>query len=103
SLRGLINNAIDATRAKGSVTVAARRDGYQVVLYVEDSGCGMEATVLERAAEPFFTTKAPGQGVGLGLFVAFAFAQNNGGELRLRSVLERGTVVERRLPLAETA
>src|SRR5690606_38619997 len=77
SLRGLINNAIDATRAKGSVTVAARRDGYQVVLYVEDSGCGMEATVLERAAEPFFTTKAPGQGVGLGLFVAFAFAQNN--------------------------
>lgn len=103
SLRGLINNAIDATRAKGSVTVAARRDGYQVVLYVEDSGCGMEATVLERAAEPFFTTKAPGQGVGLGLFVAFAFAQNNGGELRLRSVLERGTVVELRLPLAETA
>ena len=46
---------------------------------------GMSAEVMERVAEPFFTTKAPGQGMGLGAFLAHLFAQTLGGHLSFES------------------
>jgi len=101
ALRGVINNALDATHDGGSVEVTAVLERGRVQFSVQDAGCGMTPTVLARATEPFFTTKSPGQGVGLGLFVAFAFAQNNEGSLAVRSAPNAGTTVTLNLPRSE--
>ena len=72
-----------------------------VRLAVSDTGEGMAAAVLARASEPFFTTKEPGRGTGLGLAMARGFAEQSGGGLAIRSTLGAGTTVTLWLPAAE--
>lgn len=77
--------------------------GDYVLLTVSDTGSGMDAQTLERAAEPFFTTKPAGKGSGLGLSMVYGFATQHGGALRLRSQLSKGTTVELWLPCQSVA
>ncbi len=74
--------------------------GSYVLLTVSDTGGGMDGETLERATEPFFTTKPAGQGSGLGLSMVYGFVTQHGGALRLRSQLGKGTSVELWLPCA---
>ncbi len=74
--------------------------GDYVVMTVSDSGVGMPPEVLERAAEPFFTTKEPGAGSGLGLAMIFGFAKQSGGHMTIASQHGRGTTVRLYLPRA---
>ncbi|WP_158292360.1 PAS domain-containing protein [Paracraurococcus ruber] len=113
ALLNLTANARDAMPMGGRMTIAARnaraedlppdlRAGYgHVLLSVTDTGTGMDAETLQRATEPFFTTKAPGTGTGLGLASAHAFAREAGGTLSLRSAPGAGTTVTLLLPRAE--
>jgi two-component system, sensor histidine kinase RegB len=98
ALRCVINNALDATAHSGSVQVTLEADGSRVTFCVADSGVGMAPDVQARALEPFFSTKGPGKGVGLGLFVAQAFAFQNGGNLTLESSVGHGTIARLTLP-----
>ncbi|CAG0980193.1 partial Sensor kinase CckA, partial [Myxococcaceae bacterium] len=84
-------NALAATPAEGSVSLRTERRADRIRFEVIDSGSGMTAAVLSRAGEPFFTTRAPGEGMGLGLFLARAVAEQLGGSLRLESAPGRGT------------
>lgn len=72
--------------------------GDYVVLSVADTGIGMPPEVLERAMEPFFTTKGPGAGSGLGLSMIFGFARQSGGYLTIDSQPGVGTTVLLYLP-----
>jgi PAS domain S-box-containing protein len=74
--------------------------GDYVVIDVSDNGSGMSAEVLERAVDPFFTTKPVGQGTGLGLSMVYGFAKQNRGHLRILSEAGRGTSVKLYLPRA---
>jgi signal transduction histidine kinase len=74
--------------------------GDYVLVTVGDTGIGMDAATLARAAEPFFTTKPAGKGTGLGLSMAHALATARRGALRLMSQSGRGTTVELWLPRA---
>jgi signal transduction histidine kinase len=74
--------------------------GDYVLLTVSDTGSGMDGETLERATEPFFTTKPAGKGSGLGLPMVYGFVTQHGGALRLRSQLGKGTSVELWLPCA---
>ena len=65
---------------------------------VRDRGVGMPREVLDRVGEPFFTTKPPGRGMGLGLFVSRAMIERLGGELRVDSAPTEGTRVTIDLP-----
>lgn len=100
ALGALVKNAIDASPADGDVEVRAslRRD--RLALSVSDRGAGMSAETLARVGEPFFTTKDPGHGMGLGLFLVKALAAHLGGELAIDSSPGRGTTVTLELPVS---
>jgi two-component system sensor histidine kinase RegB len=67
---------------------------------VTDHGRGVARDDLDRVGEPFYTTKPPGQGMGLGLFLARAFAERYGGELTFASEEGKGTRVALSLPVS---
>jgi len=103
-------NARDAMPLGGKLTLrtrnavlppgAERKGGDYVCLEVADTGIGMAPAVLARAMEPFFTTKEPGRGTGLGLPQVFGFARQSGGDLHVDSTPGTGTTVSIMLPRA---
>ncbi len=74
--------------------------GRYVRIEVSDTGPGMDSSVLDRAMEPFYTTKARERGTGLGLAMARGFAEQSGGRLMLSSEAGRGTTASLLLPQA---
>jgi len=110
----LATNARDAMPQGGILTLAVAADmvtehaaphpaglrpGRYVRLSAADTGIGMDAATLARAAEPFFTTKPEGEGTGLGLAMAREFAQQAGGGFAITSEPGRGTMVILWLPV----
>jgi two-component system sensor histidine kinase RegB len=98
ALRSLVTNAQDASPANAAVVVQVDRDASMLEVIVKDRGAGMPSEVMARVGEPFYTTKAPGRGMGLGLFLARAVIEGVGGTMRIDSVAGDGTSVQVRLP-----
>ncbi|QDU66265.1 sensor histidine kinase [Engelhardtia mirabilis] len=98
AVRGLIKNGLDASNSDAGIAVTISPLGSGVTIEVADAGTGMDAATLERAVEPFFTTKDPGSGMGLGLFLTRTLAERLGGRLVLDSEPGRGTVARLELP-----
>jgi signal transduction histidine kinase len=99
-LMNLLLNAAEATPAGGRITVSATKLAYveSIEIRVSDTGCGIPAEVLPHVFEPFFTTKL-GRGTGLGLSISYAYMRSHGGDMRVDSVVGRGTTVTITLPL----
>jgi len=99
-------NARDAMSHAGRVTIETANVALEsslracVMIAVSDTGSGMAPEVAARACEPFFTTKEPGHGTGLGLSQVAGFARAAGGEIRISSAPGRGTTVRLYLPRA---
>ena len=98
ALRSLVTNAQDASPPNAAVVVALREERDTLSLTIRDRGAGMPSDVLARIGEPFFTTKAPGRGMGLGLFLARAVIEGVGGTLQIDSTAGGGTEVRVTLP-----
>lgn len=103
-VRAVVSNAIDACRARpGSagvdVTIDVAAD--TATIRVVDDGVGMPPEAVSAAFDPFFSTKAEGKGMGLGLFLARAHLRKLGGSIELESELSRGTTATVRFPLRE--
>lgn len=104
ALMNLCLNAVDAMPDGGSIAVRVRRlEPGQIELAVEDQGEGMPPEVLRRALEPFYTTKPPGKGTGLGLAQVYSAVRAHGGTVALESEVGRGTRVVLRFPCAAPA
>lgn len=112
SLINLAVNARDAMDAGGTLVIDVRNAtlarpetdvpaGDFVVLSVTDTGSGMPQEVLNRALEPFFTTKKMGHGTGLGLSMVYGFVKQSEGHVRIESEVGRGTSVRLYLPRTE--
>lgn len=102
SVRAIVQNGIDATPAPWSVRLVIRREDRFLRIFVIDVGAGMSPDEVERATEPFFTTKDVGRGMGLGLYLASSFMENLGGVLAIESVVGEGTTVRMEIPMAPT-
>lgn len=113
ALRGIIKNAVEASLFAGktaahvcvSSEVLCNQETHKKLMLafvVRDSGGGMEESILKRACEPFMTTKAPGKGMGLGLFLARTLVDRCGGLFLLQNeTTEKGTglVVKMMFPI----
>jgi signal transduction histidine kinase len=100
----LLLNACDACKPiGGSIVIRAAEDQGDVTIVVEDSGVGISGADVERALEPFFTTKAREGGAGLGLAIAREIVSNHRGTLTLAPMPDRGTRATIRLPPARSA
>lgn len=99
ALMNLISNGVDAMDGTGSLVLRTRdlEDG-RIEIQVTDTGSGMPPEVLEKALEPFFTTKPIGKGTGLGLALVYATVQAHQGHLDIRSTVGKGTTVSVILP-----
>ena len=75
--------------------------GKHLRLLVKDEGCGMDAAVLDRIFEPYYTTKEQGKGTGLGLSVIHGIVKNHGGDITVKSTPGKGTIFQVYLPLIE--
>jgi two-component system, sensor histidine kinase RegB len=98
ALRVILTNALQASPGDGEVSLRARCAPGGIAVEVHDGGAGMAPEVLSRVGEPFFTTKAPGQGSGLGIFIARTLAEQLGGALEIQSQPGRGTTARITLP-----
>jgi len=116
-LLNLVVNARDAVRGNGRISIEVERrvldttrslelelePGRYAVLSVSDNGPGMPPEVLAQAFDPFYTTKPPGEGTGLGLSVCYGIVRQAGGHIVLACEPQGGTTVTVFLPLDDQA
>ena len=82
----IIDNAVDAMNGKGEITIRSLESDDQVIVEIIDNGSGIPKEIQSRILEPFFTTKPPGQGTGLGLHISHDIVVNrHQGQLRVES------------------
>ncbi len=112
ALLNLVVNARDATPPGGEVTIESRpvtltrkqgelEPGRYLRVAVRDTGMGMDAATIARAVEPFFTTKGPGEGTGLGLSQVYGFVRQSGGSVDIESKPGHGATIALLLPVVE--
>jgi two-component system NtrC family sensor kinase len=108
----LLTNAIQACAPCGTIEVRSRHEAASgpcpgdhdgtdgdIVVEVEDNGCGICEEHLPHLFEPFFTTRPVGQGMGLGLAVSYSIVRDHGGAVAVESAVGRGSTFQVRLPL----
>ncbi len=104
----LLANARDASPEGETIRIQSQRDGSRrIVVHVTDRGCGIPRDRQDRVLEPFYTTKEPGEGTGLGLSLVYSIMRFHGGKVKISSPVEegRGTRVSLwlRQPVADSA
>ena len=100
AIQNIVVNAIQALTGPGGwVAISCRADGSHAEVCVEDNGRGIDPADIEKIFQPYFTTKAESQGVGLGMYITQNVIEDNGGTIRVESQLQKGTRMIVRFPL----
>ena len=98
----LIHNALQAMNYKGTLTISLSQHHNEVIVAITDNGSGMTADIQEKIFMPFFTTKAPGEGNGLGLDIVKKIIDNHDGQIKVDSEVGKGTCFSILLPITES-
>jgi signal transduction histidine kinase len=86
---------------RGKIWIRSFERDNQVVVEVEDTGCGIAPENFRKVFEPFYTTKPVGKGTGLGLSISYGIVQKHGGRIELESIVGKGTTFRILLPIAK--
>ena len=115
-IMNLVLNSADAMAEGGDITIYSSRthmspssliNGYEVIagkyflLQIQDNGHGMSRETMDKAIEPFFTTKPPEKGTGLGLSTVYSTVRQNSGYMEINSHLGKGTRIDIYLPIVD--
>ena len=98
ALVNLLTNAVQAIGTEGEITLAVEDSADHTAITVSDNGPGIPGENLARIFEPFFSTKSPGEGTGLGLFVTRGIIEKLGGTVTVESEVGKGASFCVRLP-----
>ncbi len=90
-LINLFSNAIDAIETDGLLSILAYVEKDVLMIKVKDTGCGLTEEALNQLFNPFYTTKAPGEGTGLGLYIVYTEIDKLGGSVIVDSQVNVGT------------
>ncbi len=99
ALLNVLTNAEHAIEKSGTITITTRNDKNTLVIMIMDNGHGISEANLNRISDPFFTTKPPGEGSGLGLFVTYSIIEQHQGHVKVQSMQAAGTEFIITLPL----
>jgi len=102
-LMNVLNNASEAIRAKGVITISTSLDSKKkkVIISLKDNGTGMKEAVRRRIFEPFYTTKKIGQGTGLGLSISYGIIEEHHGSIEAKSEVGKGSEFIITLPVKQ--
>jgi PAS domain S-box-containing protein len=89
----ILNNACQAIKNEGKITIVVGRSEAQTEITIADNGLGMASEELSKIVEPFYTTREPGDGIGLGLSICYNIIQEHNGKLEIASEPGTGTTV----------
>jgi len=95
----LISNAIDAIGKDGRVEVLSRRRDDRIAVEIVDNGPGIPLEMQKRIFDPFVTTKQPGKGTGLGLWISYNIMEKLGGKISFSSQPRKGTTFTVEIPV----
>lgn len=90
----IISNAIDAIEGNGNINITSKKSGKNIEIEIKDDGSGIEEENLNKIGEPFYTTKDPGKGTGLGMYITFQIVKEHNGRLKIDSKKGEGTLVK---------
>ena len=93
-----IQNSADSISGEGQITLTTEQQGSQLKIKIQDTGHGISEDDIENLFDPFFTTKAQ-QGTGLGLSVSYDIIRDHGGDIEVKSELDKGTTFTINLPI----
>jgi len=99
----LVRNAAQAIQEKGQIYIRAKEIEGKVIVEIQDTGHGIPEDKIEQIFNPFYTTKDPGKGTGLGLFIVRQVVERNGGKILVRSKVGEGTTFVMEFPALATA
>lgn len=98
-LHNLILNSLDAVEDNGRVIInIERRSDSHIMISVTDNGTGIDSIIMENIFDPFYTTKSPDQGTGLGLYIVYELVKSMEGHIEVESELGQGTTIKVILP-----
>lgn len=95
----LLLNSIQAIEKEGKILILSQLNNDSVSITITDTGCGIAKENLPRITDPFFTTKDPRKGIGLGLSITYTIIQEHNGLIEFESVIGKGTTVIVTLPV----
>ncbi len=98
----IINNASDAIKEKGTITISTGHEGDKVRVTIQDTGEGMTVEQMKKVFRPFYTTKEVGKGTGLGLSISLSIVETLGGSIEVQSMPGAGSSFTVVLPAAGT-
>lgn len=87
----IVRNAAQAIAGSGKIVIGGHRNGTRAMITITDNGHGIPSDKMEKIFHPFFTTKDPGKGTGLGLFIVKQIVERNEGSISVQSEVGKGT------------
>lgn len=95
----VLANAEQSIESDGRISVSTSFLNSEVIITIADTGCGISKELISRVTEPFFTTKDPGKGIGLGLSIAYSIVREHRGKIVFDSEKDVGTTVIISIPV----